>query len=169
MLCTRTDKPLLKCLGERGCIVMGLCVNFSYFLGYLLIVNNLCKIVMLSRFCFAVRLANPESITASDWVFVFTVFGRPISLASGLHSSKSASNVVADRDAWHRKLPIDQLGEIAEVLAGGAGPGLGLAQRDPVAVDLHRPGKLVMLSRLALSVSLTQKRFAISAHLQQLV
>ena len=36
-----TDKPLLKCLGERGCIVMGLCVNFSYFLGYLLIVNNL--------------------------------------------------------------------------------------------------------------------------------
>ena len=54
-------------------------------------------------------------------------------------------------------------------LAGGAGPGLGLAQRDPVAVDLHRPGKLAMLSRLALSVSLTQKRFAISAHLQQLV
>jgi hypothetical protein len=44
-------KPLLRCLGERGCIIMGLCVNFGYFLGYLLVVSNL------------------------TWVFIFTVLG----------------------------------------------------------------------------------------------
>ena len=74
MLCTRTDKPLLKCLGERGCIVMGLCVNFSYFLGYLLIVNNLYWVfVFTAKYDAFFICVLPVSLTQNE--SPFQVFG----------------------------------------------------------------------------------------------